>query len=147
METTLVLLKPDCVERGFIGECIARIEKKGLKVSWLKMMQLNDAIIEEHYGFLSTKPFFPALRAYMQRTPVVAMAISGNSAVKTMRVLTGATNPAEALPGTIRWDLALTIDWNIIHASDSVETAMEELQRFFGGEGVFSYERGFDWIL
>ena len=147
METTLILLKPDAVERGFIGTIISRLEAKGLKLSWLKMMQLDDAVIEEHYDFLMDKPFFPSLKSYMQRTPVVAMAVSGPSAVSTVRTLTGATNPQEAMPGSIRGDMGLTIDGNIIHASDSLETAETELNRFFKGENIFDYGRGIDGIL
>ena len=131
METTLILLKPDTVERGFVGQVITRIEQKGLKINGLKMMQLDDAIIAEHYDFLADKPFFPSIQNYMKRTPVVALAVSGANAIATVRTLTGATNPQEALPGSIRGDLGLTIDGNIIHASDSPETAEVELKRFF----------------
>ena len=147
METTLILLKPDSVERGFIGQVITRLEQKGLKISGLKMMQLDDAIISEHYDFLADKPFFPNIKAYMTRTPVVAIAASGTNAVLTVRALTGATNPQEALPGSIRGDLGLTIDGNIIHASDSVETAEIELARFFKGENVFTYTKSTDSVL
>lgn len=147
METTLMLLKPDTVERGLIGQVIARLEQKGLKINGLKMMQLDDAIISEHYDFLADKPFFPSIKEYMMRTPVVAIAASGANAIATVRMLTGATNPQEALPGSIRGDFGLTIDGNIIHASDSAETAEIELARFFGGKDVFDYSRGFDGVL
>ncbi|MCH2188922.1 nucleoside-diphosphate kinase [Candidatus Gracilibacteria bacterium] len=147
METTLILLKPDTVERGLIGQVIARIEQKGLKINGLKMIQLDDAIIAEHYDFLADKPFFPGIQAYMKRTPIVALAVSGENAIATVRVLTGATNPQEALPGSIRGDFGLTIEGNIIHASDSAETAEKELQRFFRGQDVFEYSRGIDGIL
>jgi nucleoside-diphosphate kinase len=147
METTLMLLKPDTVERGLIGQVIARLEAKGLKINGLKMMQLDDAIINEHYDFLADKPFFPSIKSYMSRTPVVAIAASGANAIATVRMLTGATNPQEALPGSIRGDFGLTIDGNIIHASDSAETAQKELQRFFGGKDIFEYSRGVDGIL
>jgi nucleoside-diphosphate kinase len=105
METTLILLKPDTVERGLIGTVVARLEAKGLRIAGLKMMQLDDAIINEHYDFLMDKPFFPGIKAYMSRTPVVAIAAAGTNAVATVRSLTGATNPQEALPGSIRGDL------------------------------------------
>ena len=147
MQTTLVLLKPDTVERSLIGEVISRIEAKGLKIAGMKMMQLDDAIINEHYDFLADKPFFPSIVKYMQRTPVVAMAVSGKDAIKTVRTLTGATNPAEAMPGSIRGDLGLTIDGNIIHASDSEETAKVELERFFKGEGIYDYKKLTDEVL
>lgn len=142
-----MLLKPDTVERGLIGQVIARLEQKGLKINGLKMMQLSEEIINEHYDFLMDKPFFPNIKAYMTRTPVVAIAASGVNAISTVRTLTGATNPQEALPGSIRGDFGLTIDGNIIHASDSPETAEKELQRFFGGKDVFEYSRGFDGVL
>ena len=111
------------------------------------MMQLDDSIIEEHYDFLMDKPFFPSIKEYMTRTPVVALAVSGVNAIATVRMLTGATNPQEALPGSIRGDLGLTIDGNIIHASDSAETAEVELKRFFKGEGVYEYSKLTDAVL
>jgi len=147
METTLVLLKPDAVQRGLIGQIISRFENKGLKIVWMKMMILSDAIVSEHYDFLSSKPFFPSIKAYMTSWPVVAIAISGKNAIKTVRNLTGATNPVEALPGSIRGDFALTIDANIIHASDSEETAKVELKRFFKDEEILSYEKISDRIV
>lgn len=147
METTLILLKPDTVERGLIGEVISRLENKGLKISGLQMIQLDDAIIAEHYDFLADKPFFPGIQKYMKRTPVVAIAATGVNAIATVRNLTGATNPAEALPGSIRGDFGLTIDANIIHASDAPETAEVELKRFFKGEGIFEYNRVIDEVI
>lgn len=147
MQTTLILLKPDTVERGLIGQVIARLEAKGLKISGLKMMQLDDAIINEHYDFLADKPFFPAIQSYMKRTPVVALAVTGQNAISTVRNLTGATNPAEALPGSIRGDFGLTIDGNIIHASDGEETAAKELERFFGGKDIFDYTKVIEEVL
>ncbi len=147
MQTTLILLKPDTVERGLIWEVISRIENKGLTIAWMKMMQLSDAIIAEHYDFLADKPFFPNIQAYMKRTPVVAMAVRWKDAITTIRTLTWATNPAEALPGSIRGDFWLTIDGNIIHASDSPETAEKELKRFFGDEGVYHYEKLIEQVL
>lgn len=147
METTLILLKPDTVERGLIGQVITRLEQKGLKINGLKMMQLSEEVINEHYDFLMDKPFFPKIKEYMTRTPVVALAVSGDNAIATVRMLTGATNPQEALPGSIRGDFGLTIDGNIVHASDSSETAEIELKRFFWGSDVFEYSRGFDGVL
>lgn len=147
METTLMLLKPDTIERGFIGQIISRLENKGLKIKGLKMMQLDDEIINEHYDFLMNKPFFPALKAYMKRTPIVAIASEWVNAVAIWRMLTWATNPQEALPGTIRWDFGLTIDWNIIHASDTHENALIELDRFFKGKDIFEYSKVLDVVL
>lgn len=147
METTLVLLKPDTVQRGLIGQIVSRFENKGLKIVWMKLMSLSDAIIEEHYDFLKDKPFFPAIKTYMTSGPVVAMALSGTNVIKIVRVLTWATNPQEAAPGSIRWDFALTIDGNIIHASDSEETAQVELKRFFKDGEITSYEKISDKIV
>lgn len=141
MQTTLVLLKPDCVQRNLMGEVISRFERKGLTILWMKMLQLDDALINEHYGFLADKPFFPAIVSYMKSSPIVAMAIRGANAVPTIRTMSGATNPVDALPGTIRGDFALSIDGNIMHASDSEETANEELKRFFKDEEIFDYQR------
>ncbi|QFR39206.1 nucleoside-diphosphate kinase [Candidatus Gracilibacteria bacterium 28_42_T64] len=147
METTLILLKPDTIERSLIGQVIARLEAKGLKITGLKMMQLDDAIIEEHYDFLMDKPFFPNIKKYMTRTPIVAIAAKGANAIATVRMLTGATNPVEALPGSIRGDLALSIDANIIHASDTSENAEIELNRFFKGTDIFTYNKLTDEVL
>ncbi len=141
METTLVLLKPDCVQRNLMGEVIGRFERKGLTILGMKMIQLDDTLINEHYGFLSDKPFFPAIVEYMKSSPIVAMAIRWANAVKTIRTMSGATNPVEALPGTIRGDFALSIDGNIMHASDSIDTAKEELERFFNKNEIFEYNR------
>lgn len=147
MQTTLVLLKPDTIQRGLIWQIVTRFENKGLKIVGMKMMTLSDAIVAEHYDFLADKPFFPGIKAYMTSAPVVAMAISGSNVIKTVRMLTGATNPADALPGSIRGDFALTIDANIIHASDSEETAAIELKRFFKDAEISSYEKISDKIV
>ncbi len=147
METTLILLKPDTIERSLIGQVITRLENKWLKISWLKMMKLDDTIINKHYDFLMNKPFFPILKSYMQRTPVVAIAVTWKEAIKTVRNLTWATNPFEALPGSIRWDFGLTIDGNIIHASDSLENAQKELKRFFEWKDIFEYSKITDDVL
>ena len=147
MQTTLILLKPDTIERSLIGQVIARLEAKWLKIAGLKMMQLDDAIIEDHYDFLMDKPFFPGIKAYMSRTPVVAIAVAWKNAILTVRALTGATNPQEAIPGSIRGDFGLSIDGNIIHASDSEESAEKELKRFFKGEGIFDYTKVIEEVL
>lgn len=138
METTLVLLKPDTVQRSLIGQIISRFENKWLKIIWMKLILLNDEIISEHYDFLADKPFFPKLKEYMQSAPVVAMILAWWDVVKTVRNLIWATNPSDALPGSIRWDFALNIDANIIHASDSIETATIEIKRFFKNEEILN---------
>lgn len=147
METTLVLFKPDTVQRGLIGQIISRFENKWLKIIAMKMMTLSDEIVSEHYDFLADKPFFPGIKAYMTSAPVVAMVLAGPDVVKTVRNLTGATNPSDALPGSIRGDFALTIDANIIHASDSRETAAIETKRFFADSEINSYEKISDKVV
>ncbi|MBW7954926.1 nucleoside-diphosphate kinase [Candidatus Gracilibacteria bacterium] len=147
METTLVLLKPDTVQRGLIGQIISRFENKGLKIVGLKMISLSEDIVNEHYDFLMDKPFFPKIKSYMTSSPVVALVLAGTDVVKTVRNLTGATNPSDALPGSIRGDFALTIDANIIHASDSRETAAIEVKRFFKEDEITSYEKISDKIV
>lgn len=147
MQTTLVLLKPDSTQRSILGQIIARFEAKGLKIRGLKMMQLDDAIIEEHYDFLMDKPFFPGIKSYMKSAPIVALALEGKNAIAIVRTLCGATNSAEALPGTIRGDFGMTIDANVIHSSDSEESAQKELNRFFKEEEIYSYEKVIDNTL
>lgn len=142
MQKTLVLLKPDAVQKSLIWEIIARFERKWLKISWLKMLKMDDKLIEEHYGFLKDKPFFPRIVSYMTDWPIVAIAIEWVDAVAVIRQLVWATNPAEALAWTIRADFGKNIDNNIIHASDSPENAEIELNRFFNvSNEVFEYKR------
>lgn len=139
MEKTLVLLKPSCVERGLIGEVTGRIEKRGIIICGMKMMQLDERILREHYAHLADKPFFPALAASMMASPVVAMCLKGVDVVKVFRDMVGVTNGRKAAPGTIRGDLSMSGSLNIIHASDSVENAEIEIARFFKPEEVFDY--------
>ena len=140
METTLVLLKPSCVNRGLIGQIINRFERRGLQIVGMKMMQLDDAILRDHYSHLVDKPFFPSLAASMKATPVVAMALQGVEAVTVVRGMTGYTNGRKADPGTIRGDYSMSNQQNIVHASDSLENAAIELARFFRPEEIFEYE-------
>ncbi len=147
MQKTLILLKPDCVQKGYIGEVIARMEKKGLKVVAMKMMEMTDDVIKNHYGHLADKPFFPEIVAYMTMCPIVAMIVEGDDSIETMRNMCGATNPLEAAVGTIRGDLALTIRYNVIHASDSEESAAAEVARFFDASEVYSYAKINDSVL
>ena len=132
MERTYVMLKPDACERKLIGRIISRIEDKGYKITNMKMMYLNEKILREHYDHLVDKPFFPELVDFMTSGPVVGMIVEGNDVVKGIRILMGPTNWAEALPGTIRGDFANTTTCNLIHGSDSVESAEIEIKRFFG---------------
>ena len=140
MEKTLVLLKPSCVQRQLIGEIVNRFERRGL--AGMKMMQLSDEILREHYAHLVDKPFFPSLAASMQASPVVALALEGVDAVQVVRTMTGSTNGREAAPGTIRGDYSMSNQQNIVHASDSTSNAEIELKRFFKDEEIFDYQSG-----
>jgi nucleoside-diphosphate kinase len=139
MEKTLLLIKPSAIQRSLIGEVISRLEKKGLRIAGMKMMVLSEEIINEHYAHLITKSFFPNIKKSMTATPLIAMCLAGKDAVDVVRRLTGATNGREALPGTIRGDLSSSISENIVHASDSLETAAVEVKRFFKPEEIFEY--------
>ena len=132
MENTFVMLKPDCLRRGLVGEIISRIEKKGLKVVDLKMRQLDTGFLYEHYAHIADKPFFSDILADMVSGPVIGMNIRGENAVAGMRLLVGATKIEAAIPGTVRGDFALSTTKNLIHASDSAENGKLELARFFG---------------
>ena len=132
MEETLVLVKGDGVRRRLVGEIIRRIEAKGLDLGDLKLMDVSLELAEEHYAEHREKPFFEELVEFITSTPVVAMRVRGEGAIKVMRTLMGVTNPAEAAPGTIRGDLALSMPDNLVHGSDSPESAVRELGLFFG---------------
>ena len=133
MEQTLVLVKGDGVERRLIGEIIRRIEAKGLDIRTMQLMDVSRELAEEHYAEHREKPFFGELVEFITTTPVVAMRIEGDGAIQVMRRLMGSTNPADADPGTIRGDLALSLPDNLVHGSDSPESAERELKLFFGG--------------
>lgn len=139
MEKTLVLLKPSAVQRGLIGEVLKRFEQRGLRLAGMKMMQLTDEILNEHYAHLSDKPFFQLLKNSMMVTPVIACCFEGKEAVSVVRAMAGATNGRQALPGTIRGDYCVSNQQNIVHASDSQENAAIELFRFFKPEEIFEY--------
>ena len=136
METTLVLIKPGGVERNLIGEILKRIEARGLKISGLKLIQAERSVVEEHYGEHKGKGFFEGVVNYLVSGPIVAVAVSGENATKAIRAMFGATNPIDALPGTIRGDLALTIEDNLVHSSSDPEAAAKELGLWFS-EGTF----------
>jgi nucleoside-diphosphate kinase len=139
-EKTLVILKPCTVQRGLIGEIISRFEKKGLVLVGLKMVWLNDETLSEHYAHLRGQPYFQRLKDSMSVCPVVVCCWEGNDAVKVIRMLTGTTNSREALPGTIRGDYSMSVQENIIHASDCKESAITELNRFFDESELFNYD-------
>lgn len=141
LERTVVLVKPDAVQRGMIGEIIHRFERKGLHLLGLKMMQLDDATVEQHYAHHLDKPFFPGLKSFMQSSPIIAMVWQGPQAVAVVRTLVGPTKGHEAAPGTIRGDFTIEASHNAIHASDAVETAAAEIERFFKPSELFDYSK------
>lgn len=140
MERTLVILKPSCIQRGLIGRVVSRFEQKGLQIVGLKMMQLDDTILSAHYAHLKDKPFFADVKISMMTCPVVIMCIEGKEAVRVVRNLTGYTNGRDALPGTIRGDLSVSMQENIIHASDSIKAAKIEIKRFFKENETYNYK-------
>jgi nucleoside diphosphate kinase len=142
MEQTLVILKPSAIERNLIGEVISRIEKRGLIICGMKMIQLDEAILREHYAHLVDKPFFPSIVASMTASPVIVMCLKGVDVVSVFREMTGVTNGRKAAPGTLRGDFCMSGQMNIVHASDSVENAKIELARFFKPEEIFDYTPG-----
>ena len=147
MEKTLVLLKPDAVQRGLCGEIIGRLERTGLKIVGMKLMQVSDELANRHYGEHVGKPFFDGLVGFITSGPIVAMAFEGNNAVSIVRKTMGATNPADSPPGSIRGDFGVDIGRNLVHGSDSPESAARELSLFFSEDELLSYGRATDsWI-
>lgn len=132
MERSYIMLKPDAIKRGIMGEVISRIERKGYKITNAKMMTLDEPILREHYAHVANEPFFPKLVKYMSSGPVLAMIVEGENVVKGMRIIIGATDFEKAQAGTIRGDYAYCTYQNIIHGSDSIENAEIEIKRFFG---------------
>ena len=139
MQKTLVILKPSALQRSLIGEVISRFEKKGLQIVGVKMVSLSDSILEEHYSHLKEKPFFGRIKDSMQVSPVIVMALKGLEAVEVVRTMAGVTNGRKAQPGTIRGDYSISVQENIVHTSDSPETAEIELRRFFAENEIFDY--------
>ena len=147
MEKTLVLLKPDAVQRGLAGELISRLEAKGLKLAAMKLIWVDRELADRHYGEHAGKPFFDGLVDFITSSPVVAMVAEGENAVEVVRRIMGATNPLDADPGTIRGDLAMSIGMNLVHGSDSLESASREIDLFFSPEEILSYDRSGDrWL-
>jgi len=147
VERTFIMVKPDGVQRGLVGEIIARFERRGLKIVALKMMQVSDEFARQHYAVHEGKPFFAGLVKYITSAPVVAMVAEGTNAVLAVRQTVGATRPNEAAPGTIRADFALEIGRNLVHASDGPETAASEIALWFG-DSVVDWPRANDpWIF
>ena len=147
MERTLVLVKPDGVQRGLIGEVINRLEQRGLKLVGMKLMEVDDALARQHYGEHVDRPFFGGLVEFITSAPVVAMAWEADEAVEAVRNTMGQTNPTSSPPGTIRGDLGLDIGRNLVHGSDSPESAQRELSLFFSDGELLDYTRSNDpWI-
>ena len=141
LEKTLVIIKPGGVQREIVGEVITRFERKGLRLAAMKMMQLSDEILDVHYAHLADKPFFPKIKTAMTACPVIVLALEGVEAVAVVRSMTGVTNGRNAAAGTIRGDYALSNQENVVHASDSVENAKIELERFFKPEEILDYPK------
>ncbi|MBP7805230.1 MAG: nucleoside-diphosphate kinase [Candidatus Pacebacteria bacterium] len=140
-EKSLIIIKPDAIQRRLAGEILRRLEQKGLKLIGTKMMSLHDAKIEEHYAHIKDKPFFPGIRDFMKSTPVIVMAFEGINAISAIRLLVGPTKAWEATAGTIRGDFSLSTQSNLVHASDSVEAGEAEIKRFFKDDELFMYDR------
>ncbi len=146
MQTTLVLVKPDGVQRGLVGEILSRLEAKGLQLVGLKLMQASQELLEAHYSDHKERPFFPGLVAFMQSGPVVAMAWQGVDAIPVVRGIMGKTDGKESAPGTIRGDFGMSRSFNLVHGSDSPESAAKELGLWFA-EGPINYELSrSDWV-
>ncbi len=141
METTLVIIKPGAIQRELVGEVIGRFERKGLQICGIKMIQLTDEILTEHYSHLAQKPFFKRIKDGMMITPVIVMCLKGIDAVHIVHQMAGKTNGREAVQGTIRGDFSVSVQENIVHTSDSHETAEIELKRFFEPEEIFDYKQ------
>ena len=147
-ERTLILIKPDGVQRGLIGRVVDRYETRGLRIAGLKLMQAERALAERHYAAHSDKPFFAGLIEFITSGPLVALAVEGPKAIEVCRAINGATRPNEAAPGSIRGDFALETGMNIVHASDSLDNASAELALWFDPAELLDYERAVDaWIV
>lgn len=147
MQQSVVLVKPDGLQRGLIGEIIARFERKGLKLVAIKMVQLDDAILDTWYAHHKEKPFFPSLKGFMMQSPIVAMVWEGVEAIDTIRKLVGVTKGRAAEAGSVRGDLAMSQSNNLIHASDSVEGAAKEMGLMFKSGEVFQYQSAMDILV
>lgn len=139
MERTLIIVKPEGVQRGLVGNVITRLEQRGLKLVGLKLIHITPELAEKHYGVHKGKPFFAGLVKHITSSPVVVGVVEGPKAITVVRTTMGATNAAEAIPGTIRGDYALQIGFNIIHGSDAPETAQQEINLFFRPEELVEY--------
>lgn len=148
IERTLVLVKPDGVQRGLAGEVISRFERTGLRLTGMKLMQVSQDLAARHYAEHHGKPFYPGLISFITSSPVVAMVLEGPDAIKTVRKIMGVTKPAEAAPGTIRGDLAVDMGRNLVHGSANADDAAREVGLFFTDSELVRYKRSTDgWIV
>ena len=148
MERTLLLVKPDGMQRGLAGEILGRLERRGLKLVGLKLMQVSESLARRHYGEHEGKPFFDGLIRYITSSPIIAAVLEGTSAVQATRNTLGKTNPINAEPGTIRGDLGLETGRNLVHGSDSTESAEREIALFFSSDELLTYPRDVDrWVF
>jgi nucleoside-diphosphate kinase len=148
VERTLIIIKPDAVQRGLIGPIVTRFERRGLRIAGMKLIQIDRALAERHYAVHEGKPFYEPLIQYITSAPVVVMVLEGNHAIDIARRTMGATNPAEAAPGTIRADFGLEIGRNLVHGSDGADTAAFEVPLFFDEDELLTYQRQSDpWIF
>lgn len=141
-EKTLVLIKPDAIQRGLVGEIVHRFEIKGLKLVGMKMMRLDEALLREHYTHIADKPFYPGVERFMMSTPVIALCLEGLEVVEAVRLITGITKARKAEAGSIRGDFAMSVACNVIHTSDTVENAQKEVLRFFKVDELNDYSKG-----
>ena len=144
MERSLVLIKPDAIQRGLTGEIISRLEKKGLKLVAMKMIHMDKSMAEKHYAIHKGKPFFEELVSFITSSPIIAIVFQGSNVVNIIRRSMGETNPAESASGTIRGDFAISIEHNLIHGSDSPENATKEISLFFSCGELLDYSREID---
>jgi len=147
MERSLILIKPDAVQRGLVGEIIHRFERRGLRIVAMKMLLVDEELAGKHYAVHKEKPFFKDLVAFITSSPIIAAVLEGEKAVEVIRQTMGKTNAAEALPGTIRGDFAIDLQQNLVHGSDSLENAVKEINIFFSDKELMNYRRSVDkWI-
>ena len=148
MERTLVLIKPDAMQRGLAGEIIARLERRGLRIVAMRMLRMDEGLADQHYAAHEGKAFFEGLIRFITSSPIIAAVFEGRNAVEIVRQAMGATDPAQAAPGTIRGDLGIDIGRNLVHGSDSLEAAEKEIGLFFQEREMLSYERSIDpWVF
>ncbi len=145
MEKTLVLAKPDAIQRGLVGEIIRRLENKGLKLIGLKMINVDSALLKAHYAHIADKPFYADVEDFMRSSPLVAMAWEGFECTEAVRILVGPTNARQAPAGSVRGDYGMAVGRNLIHASDSKENGKKEVERFFDKSELFDYDKT-EWL-